>query len=52
VLAGFLGFVISVAFSWVPSVWYDESATIVSATRTWKELWAEIHHVDAVHATY
>ncbi|MCU1530034.1 MAG: hypothetical protein JWP75_3797 [Frondihabitans sp.] len=43
---------VSVAFSWVPSVWYDESATIVSATRTWKELWTEIHHVDAVHATY
>jgi mannosyltransferase len=52
VLAGFVGFVVSVAFSWVPSIWYDESATVVSATRTWKELWAEIHNVDAVHATY
>ncbi|RKR75071.1 glycosyltransferase family 39 protein [Frondihabitans australicus] len=51
-LAGVFGLVVSVAFSWVPSVWYDESATVVSAERTYGELWAEIHHVDAVHAVY
>ncbi|CAN5242887.1 glycosyltransferase family 39 protein [soil metagenome] len=36
----------------VPSVWYDESATVSSATRSWPQLWAEIHSVDAVHAVY
>lgn len=51
-LVGVIGLLVSVAFSWVPSVWYDESATIVSAQRTWGELWREIHSVDAVHATY
>lgn len=51
-LAGAVGLVVSVAFSWVPSVWYDESATIVSAERTYGELWREIHDVDAVHAFY
>ncbi|ARC56170.1 hypothetical protein AS850_03650 [Frondihabitans sp. 762G35] len=51
-LAGVVGFAIAVAFSWVPSIWYDESATIVSARRSWSELWTEIQHVDAVHALY
>jgi mannosyltransferase len=35
-----------------PSIWYDEAATIVSATRTWPELWAMLHTVDAVHGVY
>jgi mannosyltransferase len=35
-----------------PSIWYDEAATIVSATRTWPELWAMLHTVDAVHGLY
>jgi mannosyltransferase len=52
VMAGIVGFVLAVAFSWVPSIWYDESATIVSARRTAAELWREIGHVDAVHALY
>lgn len=51
-LAGLFGLLVSVAFSWVPSVWFDESATVVSATRTWKQLFAEVQNVDAVHATY
>ena len=51
-VVGVFGFLIAFAFSWVPSIWYDESATIVSATRTWAQLWREIHTVDAVHATY
>ncbi|RPE76177.1 MULTISPECIES: glycosyltransferase family 39 protein [unclassified Frondihabitans] len=51
-IAGLLGFLVSVAFAWVPSVWFDESATVVSATRSWKQLFAEVQNVDAVHATY
>jgi mannosyltransferase len=52
VLIGVLATVVSGAFLWVPSVWYDEAATVVSATRTWGQLWAMIHTVDLVHATY
>lgn len=51
-IAGAFAFLLSVAFSWVPSVWFDESATVVSATRSYKQLWAEVQTVDAVHATY
>lgn len=51
-LVGLLGFAISVAGIWIPSLWYDEAATVTSATRSWAELWAEIQTVDAVHALY
>jgi mannosyltransferase len=43
---------VSGAFLWVPSVWYDEAATVVSATRSWSQLWAMIQTVDLVHAAY
>ncbi|MCU1513328.1 MAG: hypothetical protein JWO10_418, partial [Microbacteriaceae bacterium] len=51
-IVGLFGFLISAAGSWIPSVWYDEAATITSASRSWTELWREIQHVDAVHAAY
>ncbi|MFC4244283.1 hypothetical protein ACFOYW_12955 [Gryllotalpicola reticulitermitis] len=50
-VAGF-GFVVSFALSWVPSLDFNEAATVVSARRPWSAFWTEIHHVDAVHATY
>ncbi|MCJ1714250.1 glycosyltransferase family 39 protein [Curtobacterium sp. VKM Ac-2922] len=49
---GALAVVATAAFSWVPSVWYDEAATVTSATRSWPQLWAELHSVDAVHGLY
>jgi mannosyltransferase len=49
---GAAAFALSVALSWVPSVWYDEAATIVSATRTWPELVRMLGTVDAVHGLY
>ncbi|WP_055794293.1 glycosyltransferase family 39 protein [Frigoribacterium sp. Leaf263] len=52
VLIGLLGALVSGAFLWVPSVWYDEAATVVSATRSWGQLWAMIQTVDLVHAAY
>jgi mannosyltransferase len=52
VLVGMLGLLISLASSTVPSVWYDEAATITAATRDWGQLWAMVAHVDAVHAAY
>jgi mannosyltransferase len=49
---GALAFLLSLVAITVPSVWYDEAATISSATRSWSQLWAEIHTLDAVHALY
>ena len=51
-LVGLLGLAISLIGIWVPSVWYDEAATITAATRSWPELWAMTGNVDAVHAVY
>lgn len=47
-----VGAVIVFIGSATPSIWYDEAATIVSATRTWPELWAMLHTVDAVHGVF
>jgi mannosyltransferase len=49
---GAVGVLVAVAFAWVPSVWYDEAATVTSAQRSWAQLWAELHTVDAVHGLY
>ena len=49
---GLLGLTLSVIGIGVPSVWYDEAATISSATRSWPQLWAELGNVDAVHGLY
>lgn len=51
-LVGTVGFFVSVVGSWVPSVWYDEAATVTSATRSWAALGREMQSVDLVHATY
>jgi mannosyltransferase len=49
---GIFAFLLSVIAIATPSVWYDEAATITSATRSWPQLWAELQTVDAVHAVY
>jgi len=51
-LIGVLGLVISLAGIGVPSIWYDEAATIISSTRSWAQLGDMIGNVDAVHALY
>ncbi|MFB2584334.1 glycosyltransferase family 39 protein [Herbiconiux liukaitaii] len=51
-LVGVLGFVVSFLGSWIPSIWYDEAATIASATRSWASLGRMVESVDAVHAVY
>jgi len=38
--------------SWIPSIWYDEAATISGATRSWASLGRMIEGVDAVHALF
>jgi mannosyltransferase len=52
VLVGAFGFLLSIAFAWVPSIWYDEVATVSATTRTWPELWRMLGTVDAVHGLY
>jgi mannosyltransferase len=49
---GAAGVIVAAAASWVPSVWYDEAATVTSAQRSWPQLLAELHTVDAVHGLY
>jgi mannosyltransferase len=49
---GALGVAVAAAFAWLPSLWYDEAATVTSAQRSWAQLWAELHSVDAVHGLY
>ncbi|WIA99436.1 glycosyltransferase family 39 protein [Curtobacterium sp. MCBA15_012] len=49
---GAFGVLVAAAFAWVPSLWYDEAATVTSAQRSWPQLWAELHSVDAVHGLY
>ena len=38
--------------SWIPSLWGDEAASIMSARRDWSSLWALLGNVDAVHGLY
>lgn len=52
VAVGLFGFAASFALSWVPSLDFNEAATVISALRPWPALWVELHHVDAVHASY
>ncbi|MBF4613205.1 glycosyltransferase family 39 protein [Curtobacterium sp. VKM Ac-1376] len=52
ITVGAVGVVVAAAFVWVPSVWYDEAATVASAQRSWPALWAELQNVDAVHGLY
>jgi mannosyltransferase len=52
VLVGLLGLGVSLIGITVPSVWYDEAATISSATRSWPDLWRMVGTVDAVHAGF
>ena len=51
-LVGLLGLTISLVGIGTPSIWYDEAASISSATRSWDQLGAMIGNVDLVHAAY
>jgi len=51
-LLGLVGFVISAAGSWQPSLWGDEAASIMSAERPLPSLFRMLGHVDAVHGGY
>jgi mannosyltransferase len=49
---GVLGFLVAFAFSWVPSLWFDEVATVSATTRTWGQLAQMLGNVDLVHGLY
>ena len=49
---GALAAVVSLAWSWRPSLWTDEAATISAAVRPLPELWRMLGTVDAVHGLY
>ena len=51
-LVGIAGFAVSLPGITTASVWYDEAATITSATRSWSQLAEMVGTVDAVHAAY
>jgi mannosyltransferase len=51
-LIGLLGFLLALPLAGQPSVWYDEAATVVSATRDWDALARMLSTVDAVHGLY
>lgn len=49
---GLITTVLCAAFSWVPSLWGDEAATLLSAKRPVGSLFGMLSHVDAVHGVY
>ncbi|MEO6942663.1 MAG: glycosyltransferase family 39 protein [Terrimesophilobacter sp.] len=51
-LFGTLAFAVSFAGSWIPSLWGDEAASVMSAERPLSTLFPMLQHVDAVHGTY
>ena len=52
VWVGILGLLVAFAFSWVPSLWFDEVATVSATTRTWGQLAQMLGNVDLVHGLY
>ena len=51
-LVGLVGFLVSFAWSWQPSFWGDEAASIMSAERSLPSLLGLLDNVDAVHGLY
>ena len=49
---GVLATVVSAAGSWIPSLWGDEAASVLSAQRSLPSLFRMLGSVDAVHGTY
>src|ERR1700710_940749 len=49
---GAAGLVLSASGSWIPSLWGDEAASVLSAERSLPSLFRMLGHVDSVHGTY
>ena len=52
VLVGVAATIVFALGSWIPSLWGDEAASLMSAERPLPSLLAMLGHVDAVHGTY
>ena len=52
VLIGAASSLLVIAGSWIPSLWGDEAASIMSARREWSSLFGMLGTVDAVHGLY
>ena len=52
VALGVAGTLASALGSWIPSLWGDEAASLLSAERSLPSLFGMLGHVDAVHGTY
>ena len=51
-MIGLFAFVVSAAWSWQPSYWGDEAASVLSAQRSLPSLFGMLGNVDAVHGFY
>ena len=51
-LVGLFGTLLTLAWSWQPSVWFDEAATVSATMRSWPELGRMLQSIDAVHGLY
>ena len=51
-LLGALATAAHTAGAWIPSFWYDETASLQLARLPWDEFWAFVAHRDAVHGLY
>ncbi|MBT2518310.1 glycosyltransferase family 39 protein [Streptomyces sp. ISL-90] len=52
VVIGAASAIVAISGTWIPSLWGDEAASIMSARRDWASLWALLGTVDAVHGLY
>jgi mannosyltransferase len=52
IAVGLVAFAVAVIGSWIPNLWGDEAASLLSAERSLPSLWSMVNHVDAVHAGY
>jgi mannosyltransferase len=52
VLVGAVSAAVTATASWVPSLWGDEAATVLSSERSLPSLWMMTRHLDAMHAAY
>jgi mannosyltransferase len=50
--AGLFALTVAALFSWVPSYWKDEVASLEAARLSWRQLWTLLMHVDVGNGEY
>jgi len=51
-MVGLFGTLLTLAWSWQASLWFDEAATVSATMRSWPEMWRMLQTIDAVHGLY